>query len=241
MTIKHLCEQAGISRQWLNHLVDLGEVPGVVRKENDRLQITANPDLGRWAARKRDLKKKRELKRDELKARKTGSSSENGTSFTSKELAQQIGCTISSIHQRVLKIPGAYFDGSIRRFWDAEKKKWRIERTLYRFTDTPELQRWIETEVTTRLQEKERRYRERLKIKELSLSKAPFLRAGAAVSNARVKINRVTKVHPIKMWGQFELQAFHEDLQYMVNLSKEVGKERSRRKEQSKLTASYSD
>jgi hypothetical protein len=214
VTIKALCEQAGISRQWLNQLVDLGEVPGVVRKENGRLQITANPDLGRWVAWKRDLKEKRELKRDELKARKTAvPSPENGTSFTSKELALQIGCTISSIHQRVLTIPGAYFDESSRRFWDAEKKKWRVEHTQYRFTDTPELKRWIS---------EERAIKNPAGKKTVSLAriteKPAFLKIGKRINVTYVDAVRLFRREPVETWGVEEIKALMHDLNGILRM-----------------------
>jgi hypothetical protein len=225
MIVNELCEMAGITRQWLNKQADLGKVPGATRQPNERLKIVECAELNKWIKVTSDLQKKKRGKRLSLQQRlariEDYSTSE---SYTATELARKTGISASTIKRRVLEIPGAYFDG-----------------LRYRFRNSPELSQWIETEIITRLQEKESSYRERLKRASLYLPKAPYLRAGAAVSKARAEINRAIRGNPVKTWGTLEIQSFREDLQYMVNLTREVDKELSRRKEQAKLAASHSD
>jgi hypothetical protein len=220
MIVSELCEMAGITRQWLNKQVDAGKVPGCCRKLNGRLEISDCREVTEWISITSSLQKKKRGKRLSLQQRlgRMGDSS-TAESFTATELARKIGVSAATIKRQVLEIPGAYADN-----------------IGYRFQNTKELRQWVETEITTRFLEKERLYRERLKRGSLGLSKAPFLRAGAAVSKAQVEINRVIKTHHFKTWATPEIRSFKEDLGYMVKLWQDVDKELSGRKKQSNPT-----
>jgi hypothetical protein len=130
MTVNQLCARAGVTRQWINHCVDSSGIPGVTRKANGRLKIIDGPQLDQWIDWKSTQTKEKRSRRMDLKSsRAVIAQPENETSYTSRELAQRIGCTVSSINQRVTSIPGAYSDG-----------------LRYLFADSPELQQWIEHE-----------------------------------------------------------------------------------------------
>jgi hypothetical protein len=215
MTVNELCKRAGITRQWLNKQVDFGEVPGCHRKANERLEISECRELDEWVQITSNRQKKKRGKRLSLQQRLDRiDRSEITASYTATELGRKLGVTASTINRRVLEIPGADFDG--RR---------------YRFRNTPEMAQWIETEIRTRLQEKESEYRNRLKRESFGFPKAPFLRAGAAISKAVVEFNRATKGSPIKLWGTPELRSFKEDLAQFARIALDVDKELLRRKE----------
>jgi hypothetical protein len=213
MIVAELCEAAGITRQWLNKRVDMGDVPGCRRKPNERLEIRECPELDEWIKTTSHLQKTKRGRRltlsERLERLEAGSSGKN---YTVTELAKKTGVTASTITRRILEIPGAYFDG-IR----------------YRFQNTPDLAQWVEAEIVGRQQAKENAHRQHAKEGTSDLAKLPFLRACAAISNARVQINRATKISPVKMWKTEEIQAFAASLQYMGRLAQAVVKELDRR------------
>jgi hypothetical protein len=221
--VTELCERARITRQWLNKLVDRGEVPGCRRKPNDRLLIIEGPDIGRWIQQTADIQRQKRGRRLTLKDRmdrfrKIPDSPE----YTVGALAKKVGLTASTIRRRILEIPGVFYDGKV-----------------YRIKNTPELKQWIQTEVTTRLEERERVRRERLRRGPFRITKPAFLKAGGAVSAAHVKLWRVFKMDPLETWGPQELRALRDDLRYMVQLAQDIEAEIGRRKNNSTtLTAS---
>jgi hypothetical protein len=203
MTVSDLCARAQITRQWLNKLVDRGEVPCCSRKPNDRLIIGASPDLDTWIERTARRQKRKQGRRLSLKDRLDRFSRiPDSDQYTVSNLAKKIGVTASTVRRRIVEIPGAFYDGE-----------------AYRIRNTPDLKQWIETETMARLQERERLHRERLKRKSLRTLKAPFLVAGAAISKARVDINRMLYKCPLKAWDRPELLVFRQDLEFMIQLA----------------------
>jgi hypothetical protein len=215
MTVTQLCERARITRQWLNKLVDRAEVPGCRRKPNDRLLVIEGPDLDRWIRQTANIQKQKRGRRLTLKEqldrfRKMPDVPE----YTVGKLAKRVGLTASTIRRRILEIPGSFYDGKV-----------------YRIKSTPELEQWMQTEVTTRLEERERVHRERLRRGPFPIAKPAFLKAGGALSAAQVKLQRAFKMDPLQTWGPQELSALRDDLRYMVRLAQDVEAEIGRRKE----------
>jgi hypothetical protein len=206
MTVTELCERARITRQWLNKLVDRHEVPGCRRKPNDRLHIIEGPKLDQWIKQTAKLQTRKRGRRLTLKERlERFRKMPNAPEYTVSDLAKKVGLTASTIRRRILEIPGAFYDGK-----------------EYRIKDAPNLKQWIEAEVTTRIEERERLYRERKRRKSFPIHKPGFLQAGAAISGAQVKLNRLFRANPLQTWGPQELSALHNDLRYMVRLAQDV-------------------
>jgi excisionase family DNA binding protein len=53
VTVAELAREIGISRQWLNKLVDRGKIPAVKRGKNGRLIIRSGEELSDWLKRRR--------------------------------------------------------------------------------------------------------------------------------------------------------------------------------------------
>jgi len=219
MTVNELCGKAKITRQWLNKLVDRGEVPCCSRKSNDRLAIGDSPDLNTWIEKTAKRQKKKQGRRLSLKERiDRFNRIPDLEEYTVSDLSKKIGVTVSTVRRRILEIQSAFYDGK-----------------SYRIKNTPDLKAWIRAEVTARLQERESLRSARLARNSLRDLKAPFLHAGAAVSKAGVEINRVLMRHSLKTWGIPELLAFRNDLRYMISLSQDIDSELGRRKKQVEL------
>jgi hypothetical protein len=215
MTVTELCERARITRQWLNKLVDRHEVPGCRRKPNDRLHIVEGPELDQWIQQTAKLQTRKRGRRVTLQERlERFRKMPNAPEYTVSNLAKRVGLTASTIRRRIPEIPAAFYDGKV-----------------YRFKKTPDLKAWIETEVTERLEERERLHRERIRRESFRIAKPGFLQAGAAIGSARVKLNRLFKTHPFETWGPQELSALRDDLRYMVRLAQDIEANLRRRKE----------
>jgi hypothetical protein len=105
VTVKDLCRRAKITRQWLNKLVDRGEVQGCRRKPNDRLLIIEGPDLDRWIQQIADVQKQKRGRRLTLKDRldrfrKMPDSPE----YTVGNLAKKVGLSRKQIGETSLRI-----------------------------------------------------------------------------------------------------------------------------------------
>jgi hypothetical protein len=220
MTVNELCARSGITRQWLNKRVDLGKVPGCHRKPNGRLEIVECKELSEWIGITADLQRKKLGKRLSLQERlvRVGDCL-TPESYTAVELSRKVGLTASTINRRVLDIPGAYFDG-----------------TRYRFRNTPELTQWIKAGVAERYLEREKILRQRARF-----PSNEFLRAGGSINRAFVNMVRLMRYNPLDTWGSDQLRDFRNDLRRFSTFADSIDKEFSRRKEQSKLAASYSD
>ena len=128
MTVRELSEQAGLSRQWINKNVDLGNVPGVSRKENGRLEIEETEALQRWISSKRQAQQARQKRRLSVQERIDKlSKTEEKEYLRPSELAQIIGNSTGFIRENALKIPGVC-----------------LYQNGYRFKKTPALQKWVQ-------------------------------------------------------------------------------------------------
>lgn len=222
MNVAQLCKAAGISRQWLNKLVDLGEVPGVTRKQSGRLQIADTPDLRRWIAPRASLSKTRVFSRDELRRRRTNVEAPlDGKSYTSKELAQAVECTISSINQRVLSIPGAYFDDAPRIVWNEKKQRKIKEPNQYRFTDSPALRQWIGQEQAIKAM---------VRKSESRISDKPaFMKVSKRILNVHAIIRRLLREYPLKTWASNEIKSIMREIDGILTLRHDLELEVTRR------------
>ena len=107
MTVRELSERAGLSRQQINKNVDLGDVPGVRRKENGRLEIEETKALQRWISSKRGLQQTRQKRRLSVQERISKlSKTEEKDYLRPSELAQFIGNSTEFVREKALKIPG---------------------------------------------------------------------------------------------------------------------------------------
>ena len=209
MTVNELCRRAGITRQWLNKLVDRGEAPCCSRKPNERLAIGDGPDLEAWIERIANRQKKKRGRRLSLQERIDRlQRTPDLDQYTVNDLAKKIDVTASTVRRRILEIPGVFYDGKV-----------------YRIPNTPELRKWINEETVVRLQERELRYRGRASRHAIQMDKPPFLAAGAAISKAKVEINRVLKRCPLKTWGKQELLALRDDLKMLLPLARSIDAE----------------
>jgi len=214
VTVTELCRRAGITRQWLNKLIDRGEVPCCSRKQNERLAIGDGPGLEEWIERTANRQKKKQGRRLSLQERiDRFQRIPDLDQYTVNDLAKKIDVTVSTVRRRILEIPGVFYDGK-----------------AYRIPNTPELKRWIHEETVVRLQEKELRYRGReSRRRDIRLIRPPFLVAGAAISKAVVDTNRVLKRCPLKDWGKAELSALEEDLKGLLPLARSIREELAKR------------
>src|SRR2546430_17576508 len=108
MTVSDLSARAQITRQWLNKLVDRGEVPGCVRdEESGRLRISNSSKLAKWVATKARLQTKKQGRRLTLEERRERYERLPGLeAYTATGLAQRTGLAVSTIRRRVVDIPG---------------------------------------------------------------------------------------------------------------------------------------
>jgi hypothetical protein len=199
MNVGQLCKAAGISRQWLNKLVDLGEVPGVVRRESGRLQITEEPELSQWIAGRARQTEARNRTRERLRLDRSTIKDPIEGGYTSKELADIVGCTDSSIRDRAVSIPGAYADDRITYVFNKKLGRKMRVRNVYRFRDTPGLREWIRRERETK--EKGRKARKFRKF-----SHHPVARVGKCIQTLKMEWNRALKVSPLQTWDDMFLK-----------------------------------
>ena len=209
MNVAQLCKAAGISRQWLNKLVDLGEVPGVERRESGRLQITEEPELSQWIAGRARQTEARNRTRERLRLDRSTVKDPIEGSYTSKELAAIIGCTVSSINSRATDIPGAYFDEETTTVYDKKLGRKMKVRNLYRFPDMQELREWIRRERETReVGRKARIFRK--------FPRHPVARIAKHIHTLKAEQTRVLKVHPLNQWGEIDLKYNIQELELVL-------------------------
>jgi len=231
MTVTEICEKAKITRQWLNQLVDRGGVPGCSRKKNGRLEIVNHPGLERWIKVTAAMQKRKRGRRLSLQAlatrfaaiqnveKKQGKfiPAPDRSVYTVNSLARKLGVNVSTVRRRILEIPDAFYDGR-----------------KYLIRDTQVLRKWIDDEITIRLQE-----RERQRLKRLSrprTPKAPVFATGAAINKAVVDVKRLLRDAPLKSWGNAELSALRDDLEHMIRLAHDIDKELSEKRTFQKAT-----
>jgi hypothetical protein len=216
MTVSDLCARAEITRQWLNKLVDRGEVPGCVRDEDSgRLSISDSSKLAKWIANKARLQTKKQGRRLSLEERRERYERLPGLeAFTATELAERTGLGASTIRRRVVDIPDAYADGA-----------------SYRFKRTPELEQWISETREQLLFEREQRHRLQLALKKNRVPKPERLKAGKRVNDTRVALVRLFKHEPLRSWDAFDLRMILEDLRAIDRLADQVEAELKSRKQ----------
>jgi len=216
MTVSDLSARAQITRQWLNKLVDRGEVPGCVRdEESGRLRISNSSKLAKWVATKARLQTKKQGRRLTLEERRERYERLPGLeAYTATGLAQRTGLAVSTIRRRVVDIPGAYADGA-----------------SYRFKRTPELQQWITETREQLLFEREQRHRMHLALKKNQAAKPERLKAGKRVKDTRVALVRLFRNEPLRSWDAFDLRTILEDLRAIDRLADQVEAELQLRKQ----------
>ena len=210
MNVSQLCKKAGITRQWLNQLVDREGVPGVSRRESGRLQMADSSALQQWIAERSRQTTARNRTRDRLRLdRSTVKTPIEGGSYTATELADLIGCTASSIRNRAVSIPKAYADDTLTHVFNKKLGRKVRVRNVYRFRDTPELREWIRRERETKeAGRKARKFRK--------FSRHPVARVGKCIQTLKMEWNRALKVHPLSEWGEMDLKYNIQELELVL-------------------------
>jgi hypothetical protein len=209
MNVAQLCKAAGISRQWLNKLVDLGEVPGVVRRENGRLQITEESELSQWLVGRAQQTEARNRTRERLRLDRSTVKDPIEGSYTSQELADIVGCTASSIRNRAVSIPGAYADDRLTYVFNKKLGRKMRVRNVYRFRDTPELREWIRQERETKESgRKARKFRK--------FAHHPVARVGKCIQTLKMEWNRALKVYPLRELDDMFLKSEARELESVL-------------------------
>jgi hypothetical protein len=221
MNVTDICKTTGITRQWLNKLVDRGEVPGASRRDSGRLQIADSPEFRRWVTARSRLTTKRNRTRDQLRRDKATIKAPIEGDYTSRELATMVGCTAESIRNRVVSIPGARLDESTTKVYDKKLGRNIQIHNVYRFRDCPELREWIEAERLAKQSVKLSRRVRRIG------NKAPSWRVAYRISLVLVETRRVLREYAMAKWGDAELKSMVQDLQ---NVLQPLSDEMSRRK-----------
>jgi hypothetical protein len=209
MNVAQLCKAAGISRQWLNKLVDLGEVPGVVRRENGRLQITEEPELSQWLAGRAEQTEARNRTRERLRLDRSTVKDPIEGSYTSQELADIVGCTASSIRDRAVSIPGTYADDRLTYVFNKKLGRKMKVRNVYRFPDTQELREWIRRERETKEAERKARIFRKF-------PRHPVAGIAKHIQTLKAEQTRVLKVHPLSEWGEMDLKYNIQELELVL-------------------------
>jgi hypothetical protein len=199
MNVTQLCKKAGITRQWLNQLVDRDGVPGVSRQENDRLQIADSSALQQWIAERSRQTAARNKTRERLRLDRSTVKPPLDGGYTARELADIVECTESSIRSRVLDIPEAYLDDTLTYVFNKKLGRKMRVRNVYRFRDTPGLREWIRRERETK--EKGRKARKFRKF-----SHNPVARVGKCIQTLKMEWNRALKVSPLQTWDDMFLK-----------------------------------
>jgi hypothetical protein len=209
MNVTEICRRSGVTRQWLNKLVDREGVPGLSRRESGRLQITDNSALLQWIAERARQTTARNKTRERLRLDRSTVKSPIYGSYTVRELAAIVRCTQSSIRSRVLDIPGAYYDDEQTTAFDQKNNRKVKVSNVYRFADTPELREWIRRERETKeAGRKARKFRK--------FSHHPVARVGKCIQTLKMEWNRALKVSPLREWGDMFLKTEAGELESVL-------------------------